>query len=471
MSYLAGLHPTRRAERLKDLKEEYPRIYARISAGLAARDAVDTVTSRAVEAEEAKPAERSGPTKALDQDDAAGLAPIDNTAQVESDWSPTDEEDPPVLTFSPRAWLKLQFMCHRGDTEVGGFGVARDPENLLYVHDFYTVPQECTSVTVAFDDVGTADYTEDRVLEGLKPDQILRIWIHTHPGSSPTPSGTDEDTFKDKFGDCDWAIMFILAKYGATYARLKIKGGKQSLSRVIGVAVDWTAWAEESAQAAKEIDSWRTEYEKNVTARKWSFGGIRNLSREAREANAHRFSGTYQKRFYGGDRPQYSTPIGGPPATARHSEDASPRSGYNYDDDGFGYSYTEGLGDLLEEREKTYGGGRPNIGSPEWASHVVDPIDLLDFNDEDLWAMGITQDEVRSLRKGERIEGMTDLEYEDFKHEYDKFFGPYRINRGIHGSDNEDDIEDGAGDHAGVFGGPSEGKAHGGSRKRRRRRR
>ena len=36
--------------------------------------------------------------------------------------SPSDR--PPVLIFAPLAWLKLQFFCHAGDTEIGGFGVA-----------------------------------------------------------------------------------------------------------------------------------------------------------------------------------------------------------------------------------------------------------------------------------------------------------------------------------------------------------
>jgi hypothetical protein len=28
----------------------------------------------------------------------------------------------PCLTFAPLAWLKLQYFCHAGATEVGGFG-------------------------------------------------------------------------------------------------------------------------------------------------------------------------------------------------------------------------------------------------------------------------------------------------------------------------------------------------------------
>ena len=31
---------------------------------------------------------------------------------------------PLTLTFAPLAWLKLQFFCHMGDTEIGGFGIS-----------------------------------------------------------------------------------------------------------------------------------------------------------------------------------------------------------------------------------------------------------------------------------------------------------------------------------------------------------
>ena len=36
------------------------------------------------------------------------------------------------LVFSPLAWLKLQFLCHAGPTEVGGFGLSH-ADDLLYV--------------------------------------------------------------------------------------------------------------------------------------------------------------------------------------------------------------------------------------------------------------------------------------------------------------------------------------------------
>ena len=65
--------------------------------------------------------------------------------------------DPPPLIFSPLAWLKLQFFCHAGDTEVGGFAISR-ADHLLYIEDFITVRQEASAVTVRFQDAAVADF-------------------------------------------------------------------------------------------------------------------------------------------------------------------------------------------------------------------------------------------------------------------------------------------------------------------------
>ena len=51
------------------------------------------------------------------------------------------------LVFSPLAWLKLQYLCHAGLTEVAGFGLSsqHDP---LYLEDVLVVRQRATPMTV-----------------------------------------------------------------------------------------------------------------------------------------------------------------------------------------------------------------------------------------------------------------------------------------------------------------------------------
>jgi len=122
------------------------------------------------------------------------------------------------------------------------------------------VKQVCTSVTVKFADESVADFFDEQVDLGRQPHECGRIWVHTHPGSSPTPSGTDEETFARCFGQSDWAVMFILAQGGQTYARLRFNVGPGG-SLEIPVQVDFT-----QPFPAADLEAWDREYMENVTA-------------------------------------------------------------------------------------------------------------------------------------------------------------------------------------------------------------
>src|SRR4051794_12673487 len=100
---------------------------------------------------------------------------------------PRDLESP-RLVFTPQAWLKWQFLCHAGPTEVGAFGLSHECD-LLRVEDLLVVKQSTTVVSVTFADAGVADLFDDMVDEGIPPNRFARIWLHTHPGASVTPSG------------------------------------------------------------------------------------------------------------------------------------------------------------------------------------------------------------------------------------------------------------------------------------------
>jgi proteasome lid subunit RPN8/RPN11 len=163
----------------------------------------------------------------------------------------------PILRFTPYAWAKLLFFRDAGPTEIGGFGIT-SCDNPSLVEDFVTVHQSVSAVTVAFDDEAVANYFDDQVALSRKPEEFARIWIHTHPGSSPLPSGTDEETFARVFGNCSWAIMFILAKGGATYCRTAFNMGPGG-SLVGESQIDFTALFPESDHLA-----WQEEYDRHV---------------------------------------------------------------------------------------------------------------------------------------------------------------------------------------------------------------
>lgn len=178
-------------------------------------------------------------------------------------------EAPRALTFSALAWLKLQFFCQAGYTQIGGFGVSAENDP-LYVEDFVTVRQQVTPVTVRFDDAAVADWFDRCVDQGLSPGRCGRIWLHTHPGASVTPSGTDEETFARVFGRCDWAVMFILGRTGKTYARLMFTAGPGA-QLVLPTAVDWSGWpaglTDQRRQLAAEIAQWQQEYAAHIHPR------------------------------------------------------------------------------------------------------------------------------------------------------------------------------------------------------------
>lgn len=171
-----------------------------------------------------------------------------------------------MLAFSPIAWLKLKFFCHAGDTEVGGFAVS-SPDDPLYIQDFVTVRQFTTGVTVEFDDAAVADHFDAAVDAGLPPARFARIWCHTHPGDSPDPSATDEETFARVFGACDWSVMFILSRTGRTYARLAFSAGPGG-AVLLPVAVDWEAWPRVALERPEVLAGapaeWAVEFERNV---------------------------------------------------------------------------------------------------------------------------------------------------------------------------------------------------------------
>lgn len=170
----------------------------------------------------------------------------------------------PVLRFSPVAWAKLLYFRDRQETEVGGFAVTAATD-LLKVEDFLTVKQNVTVASVSFDDHAVADFFEAQVDAGRKPEQFGRLWLHTHPGDSPKPSCTDEETFARVFGSCQWAIMFILARGGKNYARLRFNVGPGG-SILIPVEVDFV-----TPFGASQRDAWEVEYKANIGMTAWTW--------------------------------------------------------------------------------------------------------------------------------------------------------------------------------------------------------
>ncbi len=172
------------------------------------------------------------------------------------------ESNSTVLRFTPTAWAKLLFFRDYDETEITGFGISA-ADDLLLIEDFVTIKQEVSVVSVSMEDQAIANYFEDQVDAGRKPEQFGRLWIHSHPGNSPIPSSTDESTFQRVFGHCQWSVMFIIARDGSSYARLRFNVGPGGQA-VIPVEVDYS-----SPFSQSDLEAWELEYKSNIKPITW----------------------------------------------------------------------------------------------------------------------------------------------------------------------------------------------------------
>lgn len=163
---------------------------------------------------------------------------------------------PPVnfYRFSPYAFQKVIYMRDKGGTEVSGFCITDSHAKDLVV-DFQLVKQTCTSVTTDMDKDGLSDFIETMADQDISPGECMRVWLHTHPGSSPSPSGTDEKTFEGLMEKYPYIVMLIIAKGGAQFGRIGFTQGCGGYADV-DWEVDWTIPGE-----AVDFDEWDAEYE------------------------------------------------------------------------------------------------------------------------------------------------------------------------------------------------------------------
>ena len=162
------------------------------------------------------------------------------------------------LFFTPYAWAKLVHMRDKIACEVSGMGITPKLPNL--VEDVYFPKQEVQSAYVDIDEDGFAEMVDELASKGLRPDQFMRIWIHTHPsGMGPNPSGRDNQCMDEAFSSPDWAIMMIVAKDGKTFAQMRVNKPFR-IESLLDVMIDYKA-----EFPGSNITAWDAEYNKNVT--------------------------------------------------------------------------------------------------------------------------------------------------------------------------------------------------------------
>jgi len=187
---------------------------------------------------------RSLPVKATPKKHPAPELPLDS--------------DPDELVFTPRTWAKVVYLRDRGKSEVSGFGISH-PDDPFRIIDFRLVPQVNTAAFTEFLDKALANYVEDMAIdEKIGPARCMRIWIHTHPNMTPTPSGHDEETFKRVNSASSWGIMCIIAN-DKEYARLRVNNVEgMSGERELRVCYDIRTPFE--GVTVEDYEAWEKEY-------------------------------------------------------------------------------------------------------------------------------------------------------------------------------------------------------------------
>jgi hypothetical protein len=178
--------------------------------------------------------------------------------------SPASKPLTPTLRFNAYAWAKFNYLRDLDESEVFCFGIT-DPDDPMLVTDLWLPKQEVTSASAEIDEDDLAKRIEDMATRA-PISSFLRIWLHTHPGNSATPSSVDRDTQETIFAGCEWSVMAILAKGGEFHCELAWWGpDKKSQLRVkIPHMVDWHLPFE-----GADPDRWSADYIENVTSRNW----------------------------------------------------------------------------------------------------------------------------------------------------------------------------------------------------------
>jgi len=178
-----------------------------------------------------------------------------------------------TLKFTPYARAKLQFICDHYNHEVGAMGLAETADPFL-VTDLYIPKQKCSTVFVDMDAADIADnmfmkYCDPEGPHKLKPHQVGRIYIHTHPSGCLNPSQHDENIFAESFGSMPWAMMVILPKGGPLYARIRVSlGNDVNLQMMLKEELTLTT----DFKGANHAE-WKAEITPKITVQGYAYGG------------------------------------------------------------------------------------------------------------------------------------------------------------------------------------------------------
>lgn len=153
-----------------------------------------------------------------------------------------------VLRFTPQAWEKVVYLRDNVDTEISMIGISSEDDPLV-VEDIRVVKQMASSVETDIDDEAICEHLQWCVESGIGPHRGMRIFLHTHPGNSASPSQKDEEKIWKAafFKHHPWYIMFIVSRGGEVYTRMRRRDPEFPIVQDLEIqsAVDYSLKPEE----------------------------------------------------------------------------------------------------------------------------------------------------------------------------------------------------------------------------------
>lgn len=169
-----------------------------------------------------------------------------------------------TILFSPVAYQKLRyFLNNKDDVEIAGFGQT-SPEYPEVIIDFHLVGQIAEPVDVTMTEDGIQDYVDKMSDLDVPMNECFRIWIHTHPTFSTSPSAQDIKTFQELYESNPWFAMIILNRKDEWHGEIGYKSGPVPTSYEVDLDIDWDYPCDRIVNFA-ELDE---QYNKLVTVKK-----------------------------------------------------------------------------------------------------------------------------------------------------------------------------------------------------------
>lgn len=176
----------------------------------------------------------------------------------------------PTITLSAYVHGMLQLAySYASDQgiEMSFVGVS-DEDDPLHIVDLLVPIQECSGATTDFDDSGYANALAEAMERGYHISQCWH-WIHFHPGTSVSPSGTDWSTFNTSFGNSSRASMIIMAGKNTIGAHVRARSDLGPVSMEASVRC-LTAESDDLLQISQDLPNFVKLFQDRVTKRAYS---------------------------------------------------------------------------------------------------------------------------------------------------------------------------------------------------------